>query len=65
MDPDRLRRTLAGEPDEQTGIALGNIDERLRQVYGDEYGLVVETAVGAGTKIHLRVPKYRPGIHAD
>ncbi|EWM19532.1 sensor histidine kinase [Kutzneria sp. 744] len=65
MDPERLRRTLAGEPDEQTGIALGNIDERLRQVYGDEYGLVVETAVGAGTKIHLRVPKYRPGIHAD
>jgi len=65
MDPERLRRTLAGEPDAQTGIALGNIDERLRQVYGDEYGLVVETAVGAGTKIHLRLPKYRPGIHAD
>ena len=64
MDPERLRRTLAGEADQNTGIALGNIDERLRQVYGDEYGLVVETALGAGTKIQLRVPKYQPGVHA-
>lgn len=61
MDPERVRRTLAGKP-EGSGIALGNIDERLRQVYGDEYGLVVETAPGAGTKINFRIPKYRTGV---
>ncbi|WP_157429538.1 histidine kinase [Actinomadura oligospora] len=42
------------------GIGLANVDERMRQVYGDEYGLTVETALGAGTKVNLRVPKYRP-----
>ncbi|MEV7868221.1 histidine kinase [Streptomyces sp. NPDC088124] len=63
MEPDRLRRILRGEGDASTGIGLLNVDERLRQVYGDEYGLVIETGVGAGTKITVRVPKYRAGVH--
>jgi two-component system LytT family sensor kinase len=46
-------------------VGLGNVDARLRQVYGDPYGLVVETAVGAGTKVSFRVPKFAPGVHAD
>ena len=64
IDPDAVRRTLAGRPDGDS-VGLGNVDERLRQVYGDEYGLVVETAPGAGTKVSMRVPKYRPGVHAS
>ena len=62
IDPDAVRRTLAGDPDGDS-VGLGNVDERLRQVYGDEYGLVVETAPGAGTKVSMRVPKYHPGVH--
>jgi two-component system LytT family sensor kinase len=62
IDPDAVRRTLAGQPDGDS-IGLGNVDERLRQVYGDDYGLTVETAPGAGTKVSMRVPKYRAGVH--
>ena len=62
MDPEHARRKLNGQGG--GGIALSNIDARLRQVYGQEYGLVVETAVGAGTKINVRVPKHRVGVHA-
>ncbi|MBX6768002.1 MAG: histidine kinase, partial [Actinomadura rubrobrunea] len=73
MDPDRLREILAAGPtfagrDRRgggAGIGLANVDERLRQVYGDEYGLTVETAIGAGTKVNLRVPKYSPGVFPD
>ncbi|MFF5563322.1 sensor histidine kinase [Streptomyces sp. NPDC012623] len=65
MDPDRLRRVLRGEGGASTGIGLLNVDERLRQVYGDEYGLVVETGVGAGTRITVRIPKYRAGVHGS
>ena len=64
MDPDRLRRILAGEVAPSGGVGLANVDERLRQVYGDEYGLVVETGVGAGTKVNIRLPKYHPGVSA-
>jgi two-component system LytT family sensor kinase len=64
MDPAKLRRTLAGDGDSNTGIGLSNIDERLRQVYGDEYGLAIDTAPGAGTKVHVHIPKFKPGVRA-
>jgi two-component system LytT family sensor kinase len=62
MDPQRLGRILDGEAGPSTGIGLRNVDERLRQVYGDGYGLVAETAVEAGMKITIRLPKYRKGV---
>jgi two-component system, LytTR family, sensor kinase len=64
MDPGELRRILAGEIGPSGGIGLSNVDDRLRQVYGDDHGLVIETAAGAGMKITVRVPKYRPGVHS-
>lgn len=63
MDPDRLRRILHGAGDPSSGIGLCNVDNRLRQVYGDEHGLVIETGVGAGMKVTVRIPKYRSGVH--
>ncbi|MFE7130060.1 sensor histidine kinase [Streptomyces sp. NPDC057638] len=64
MDPGVLRRLLAGEHGGSAGIGLSNVDDRLRQVYGDEYGLVIETGVGAGMKITVRIPKYCAGVHS-
>ncbi|MBI4941999.1 MAG: histidine kinase [Actinobacteria bacterium] len=62
-DPELVRRILAGES-EADSVGLGNVDARLRQVFGDDYGLVVETAPGAGTKVSFRVPKFHPGVRA-
>ncbi|GAB2907165.1 sensor histidine kinase [Nonomuraea fastidiosa] len=59
MDPEAARRLLDEDPArEGSGIGLANVDLRMRQIYGDGYGLVVETALGAGTKVRLRVPKF-------
>ncbi|SCF59558.1 sensor histidine kinase [Streptomyces sp. Ncost-T10-10d] len=65
MDPERLRHILRGEGGKSTGIGLLNVDERLRQVYGDDYGLVIETGIGAGMKVTVRLPKYRAGVHGS
>ena len=62
-DPEVVRRALAGDADVDS-VGLGNVDARLRTTYGDDYGLVVETARGAGTKVIVRVPKFAPGVHA-
>jgi two-component system LytT family sensor kinase len=62
-DPVAIRTVLDGHADGDN-VGLGNVDARLRQVYGDDFGLVVETAPGAGTKVTFRVPKYAPGVHA-
>lgn len=43
-------------------VGLTNVDHRLRAAFGNDYGLVVETAIGAGTKVIMRVPKFRSGV---
>jgi two-component system LytT family sensor kinase len=63
MDPEQVRAQLAGRAGGQS-LGLGNVDERLRRVFGDDYGLVVETERGAGTRVNVRVPKFRNGVHA-
>jgi two-component system LytT family sensor kinase len=60
-DPEVIRAVLAGEHSTDS-VGLGNVDARLRQAFGDQYGVVVETAPGAGTKVSFRVPKYAPGV---
>ncbi|GAA2406883.1 histidine kinase [Actinomadura vinacea] len=67
MDPDRLLEILTaagtgGSGGSGAGIGLANVDERMRQLYGEAFGLTVETGLGAGTKVNLRVPKNRAGL---
>ncbi|AXT86231.1 sensor histidine kinase [Aeromicrobium sp. A1-2] len=62
-DPDVVRDVLIGRTTSGS-VGLANVDERLRTVYGDEYGIVVETAPGLGTKVTLRFPKFRPDVPA-
>ncbi len=59
MSPLDLAETFAGNRD-SSGIGLRNVDERMRTVFGPSFGLVIETNVGAGTRITVRVPKTLP-----
>jgi two-component system LytT family sensor kinase len=63
MDPGLLQSMLAGHTD-GLHVGLRNVDARLRQVYGNDHGLVIETAPGEGTLITMRVPKSQPGHDA-
>ncbi|EOM77741.1 sensor histidine kinase [Rhodococcus rhodnii] len=71
MDPELLRSGALDAVDERAGavreaahVGLANVDDRLRAAFGNDYGLVVETAPGAGTKVSMRVPKFRQGVRA-
>jgi two-component system LytT family sensor kinase len=63
IDPAVVRRSLSGAPGDHVGLA--NVDERLRSTFGDDRGLVVETAPGAGTRITMRIPKYAEAVAVD
>jgi two-component system LytT family sensor kinase len=67
MDPEQLLRRTSGPGDEAEGhhVGLGNVDDRLRSVFGEAFGLVVESARGAGTKVSMRVPKFHPGVRSE
>ncbi len=62
MDPERLPEDLDDAHLSGAHVGLGNVDDRMRSTFGDDFGLVVDTAPGAGMKITLRVPKFRAGI---
>jgi two-component system, LytTR family, sensor kinase len=72
MDPEALRSgpadALADVTPDAAGhsahVGLTNVDHRLRAAFGNDYGLVVETAMDAGTKVIMRVPKFRSGVRA-
>lgn len=63
MDP-ALFGAPPRENEDGEHVGLVNVDERLRSVFGDHHGLVVETALGAGTKVSMRVPKFHPQVRA-
>ncbi|MBB4932581.1 two-component system LytT family sensor kinase [Lipingzhangella halophila] len=65
MDPELARSVLAGTGPPAKGVGLANVDQRLRKVYGPEYGLVIETAPASGTKVMIRIPRFMRGVVAE
>ncbi len=63
IEPALVRRILSGEPGDHLGLA--NVDERLRVAFGEDRGLVVETAPMAGTRVSMRVPKFAEAADDD
>ncbi|WP_051099044.1 sensor histidine kinase [Actinopolyspora mortivallis] len=61
MDPALAERILSGDT-RGNGLGLSNVDRRLRAAYGSWYGLVLETAEGAGTRVTVRIPLSQPGV---
>lgn len=58
MDIDYLERLRKFEVvTKETGIGLKNIDERCKMLYGDEYGLTIDSEIGKGTSITITIPK--------
>jgi two-component system LytT family sensor kinase len=66
MDPETVgRHDDRGADHSADHVGLGNVDDRLRAAFGEDYGLVVETAPDAGTKVIVRLPKFAPGVSAS
>lgn len=54
---EKLRRRIRKEDKHSTvSIGLRNIENRLRMLYGDEYGLTIESTVHEGTSITMTLP---------
>ena len=57
IEPARIPALLAGVP--AGGIGLSNVDARLRATFGPDAGLRIESELGRGTTVILRVPHVR------
>lgn len=43
-----------------SGLGLKNIDQRLKLIYGKEYGILITSKFEEGTKVTMRIPKGKP-----
>lgn len=57
MSLEGLTSLLAEEKKQHlTGIGIPNVDERIRIMYGESYGILIRSIKGTGTSITIRIP---------
>jgi two-component system, LytTR family, sensor kinase len=62
MDPAVFLGPPSAGAEGEPHLGLTNVDERLRAAFGEDFGLVVETGPDAGTKVSMRIPKFRAEV---
>lgn len=53
MAPEKVEQIMS---EDCTSIGMRNVHNRLKLMYGDEYGITVQSNVGYGTQILIRLP---------
>jgi sensor histidine kinase YesM len=60
MDVDEINERMKNSLDEalikNSSVGLDNINARIKLLYGDEYGVVVESGIGEGSCVSIRIP---------
>lgn len=56
---DELNKTLSETSftNERSHIGLSNVNQRIKIIFGDSYGIHVESTVGVGTDVYVTIPK--------
>ena len=56
---ERLRSLIAGDvvDDDQRGFGMANVEKRLEMLFGEKYGMSVESEYQKGTTVTVRIPK--------
>ena len=45
-----------------SGVGLMNTNQMIRNLYGEEYGVSIESGIGRGTTVTVRLPKIERGV---
>jgi len=65
MNLETLNAVKEGRWDQRhRGIGLKNIDDRLRMVFGGDYGLLIASRENEGTRVTIRIPAVDPSTLA-
>ncbi|MBO5160288.1 MAG: sensor histidine kinase [Lachnospiraceae bacterium] len=55
-EQENIRRCLMERTNSNNALALDNINQRIKHQYGEKYGLLFYSKIGAGTKVEVRMP---------
>ncbi len=59
MSQERIEEVLGGQlkQEKQHGVGLYNVHQRIQMSYGEAYGIEIQSRLGEGTEILIRLPK--------
>lgn len=57
ISADRMAELQTDYREQETSIGLSNIHSRMRMLYGEAYGVTIESREGKGTKVFLTIPR--------
>lgn len=57
ISPQRMKELLQPHTEQETSIGLSNIDSRMKMLYGEAYGVTIESEEGKGTRVYLVIPR--------
>ena len=57
IQPNKLDNLRTNKKHHVTGIGIHNVDERLKLLYGQDYGINIQSDLGFGTSIAITIPK--------
>ncbi len=63
MSEERMQEVMTAQHSERSAfvnVGIRNVDDRLKINYGPQFGLILESKVGSGTKITVIMPAIRP-----
>ena len=60
MDEELIQKLLSGDQEEKSGffrqIGMRNVHQRIQYVFGEEYGLKIESQLGEYTQVSVLLP---------
>ncbi len=65
MSGEQIKKLFEGKGEKRStnsGIGITNVHERIKYLYGEEYGVDIESSEGQGTRIIVRIPTTEPGV---
>ena len=51
-----LLKTSVNKSDHFTSIGINNVNDRIKLLYGDEYGVVISSEINVGTTVKIKIP---------
>lgn len=55
MDQEKIRQIMNGNPD---SIGIANVNQRMKILYGQEYGVEYHSQMGEGTSVMIKIPRH-------
>jgi two-component system, sensor histidine kinase YesM len=53
FEPERLKKLLTGASNH---VGIQNVDKRIKLLYGNKYGIEIESELGLGTRVNMIIP---------